>query len=202
VTSPADLCEVLVAALQKFNAALHGAQTPVRDLWDRQKSKDIFRPIDENALSDVITRFLRAELGSSGIFANREVEVTRAPGAPVGQRTDILVNAARTRSDGGLFDPLTAVVETKGCWNSELFTALERQLFRDYMIPLHAQVGIYLVDWFDMAKWDPEDNRRNRVPNVQIQDVQAQLDQQAAALPQGFIVRPIILECRVPASTN
>jgi hypothetical protein len=40
------------------------------------------------------------------------------------------------------------------------------------------------------------------VPNVQIQDVQAQLDQQAAALPQGFIVRPIILECRVPASTN
>ncbi len=81
VTSPADLCEVLVAALQKFNAALHGAQTPVRDLWDRQKGKDIFRPIDENALSDVITRFLRAELGSSGIFANREVEVTRAPGS-------------------------------------------------------------------------------------------------------------------------
>jgi hypothetical protein len=35
VTSPADLCEVLVAALEKFNASLHGAQTPVRDLWDR-----------------------------------------------------------------------------------------------------------------------------------------------------------------------
>ncbi len=202
ITSPADLCEVLVAALQKFNTALHGAQTPVRDLWDRQKSKDVFRPIDENALSDVITRFLRAELGSSGIIANREVEVTRAPGAPVGQRSDILVNAARTRPDGGLFDPVTAVVETKGCWNGELFTALERQLFRDYMIPLHAQVGVYLVGWFDTAKWDPEDNRRNRVPNVQIQDVQAQLDQQAAALPEGFVVRPIILECRVPASTN
>ena len=58
VTSPADFCEVLVAALEKFNASLHGAQTPVRDLWDRQKSKDIYRPIDENALSDVITRFL------------------------------------------------------------------------------------------------------------------------------------------------
>jgi hypothetical protein len=66
VTSPADLCEVLVAALEKFNASLHGAQTPVRDLWDRQKGKDIYRPIDENALSDVITRFLRTELGSSG----------------------------------------------------------------------------------------------------------------------------------------
>jgi hypothetical protein len=143
VTSSADLCEVLVAALQKFDASLHGAQTPVRDLWDRQQGKDIYRPIDENALSDVITRFLRTELGSSGIFANREVEVTRAPGAPVGQRTDILVNAVRRRSNGALFDPLAAVVETKGCWNNELFTALEGQLFRNYMIPLRAQAGIY-----------------------------------------------------------
>ena len=82
VTSHVDLSEVLVAALEKFGAALHGAQTPVRDLWDRQKGKDIFRPIDENALSDVITRFLRAEVGSAGIFANREVEISRAPGAP------------------------------------------------------------------------------------------------------------------------
>jgi hypothetical protein len=202
VTSPADLSEVLVAALQKFNATLHGAQTPVRDLWDRQKSKDIYRPLDENAFSDVITRFLRTELGSSGIFANREVEVTHAPGAPVGQRTDILVNAVRRRSEDELFDSLTAVVETKGCWNGELFTALEGQLFRSYLLPLHAQVGIYLVGWFDTAKWDPEDNRRSRVPNIQIQEVQAQLDQQAAALPQGFIVRPFILECRVPASTH
>ncbi len=80
VTSPADLCEVLVAALEKFNAALHGAQTPVRDLWDRQRGNDIYRPIDESALSDVITRFLRVELGGFGIFANREVEIGRAPG--------------------------------------------------------------------------------------------------------------------------
>ena len=70
VTSPADLCQVLVGALERFNAVLHGAQTPVRDLWDCQRGKDIFRPIDENALSDVIVRFLRAELGSAGIFAS------------------------------------------------------------------------------------------------------------------------------------
>jgi len=202
VTSPADLCEVLVAALQKFNASLHGAQTPVRDLWDRQKGKDIYRPIDENALSDVITRFLRAELGSSGIFANREVEVTRTPGAPVGQRTDILVNAVRRRLNGELFDPLAAVVETKGCWNGELFTALEGQLFRNYMIPLRAQAGIYLVAWFDADKWDPEDSRRDRVPKIAIDDAKARLDRQAAALPEGFVVRPVILECHVPSTPN
>jgi hypothetical protein len=191
-----------VAALQKFNASLHGAQTPVRDLWDRQKGKDIYRPIDENALSDVITRFLRAELGSSGIFANREVEVSRAPGAPVGQRTDILVNAVRRRLDGELFDPLAAVVETKGCWNGELLTALEAQLFRNYMIPFRAQAGIYLVGWFGTDQWDPEDSRRSRVPKIPIDEAQAQLDRQAGALPEGFVVRPVILECRVPKTSE
>jgi hypothetical protein len=202
VTSPADLCEVLVAALGKFNASLHGAQTPVRDLWDRQSGKDIYRPIDENALSDVITRFLRTELGSSGIFANREVEVSRAPGAPVGRRTDILVNAVRRGSDGELFDPLAAVVEAKGCWNGELFTALEGQLFRNYMIPLRAQAGVYLVGWFDTQKWDPDDSRRARVPKIPVNEVRAQLDRQAAALPEGFVVRPVILKCRVPSNLN
>jgi hypothetical protein len=196
-----DLCEVLVAALKKFNAALHGAQTPVRDLWDRQKGKDIYRPIDENALSDVIARFLRTELGSSGIFANREVEIGRVPGAPVGQRTDILVNAVRRRADGELFDPIATVIETKGCWNNDLFTALEEQLFRDYMIRLRALTGIYLVGWFDAEKWDPEDSRRDRVPKIPIDEAKAQLDKQAAALPDGFIVRPVILECHVPKTS-
>jgi hypothetical protein len=41
VISPADLCQVLIAALDKYAAALHGAQTPVRDLCDRQGGKDI-----------------------------------------------------------------------------------------------------------------------------------------------------------------
>lgn len=202
VTSPGDLCEVLVAALGKFNASLHGAQTPVRDLWDRQRGKDIYRPIDENALSDVITRFLRIELTSAGVFANREVEVTRVPGAPVGQRTDILINAVRRRPDGQSFDPIAAVIETKGCWNAELYTALEAQLFRDYMIRLRAQAGIYLVGWFDAAKWDPEDGRRDRVPNMSTDEVRTRLDQQTAALPEGFIVRPVILECRIPSTRH
>ena len=124
---------------------------------------------------NVITRFLQSALGGAGIFANREVEVSRAPGAPVGQRTDILVNAVRRREDGERFDPITAVIETKGCWNGELFTALEEQLFRDYMIPLRAQVGVYLVGWFDIAKWDTEDSRRDRVPNMPIKERQGEV---------------------------
>ncbi|WP_156971161.1 NACHT domain-containing protein [Beijerinckia mobilis] len=198
VTSPSDLCQVLVAALEKYGTALHGAQTPVRDLWDRQDGKDTFRPIDENALSDVITRFLQTELGTAGIFANREVEVSRAPGAPIGRRTDILINAVRRRDDGKQFDPITAVIETKGCWNDELFTAIEGQLFREYMVRLRAQVGLYLVGWFDTAKWDSKDSRLKRVPTMTIEEAKVRLDRQAAELPEGFIVRPVIIDCRVP----
>ena len=198
VTSQADLSEVLVSALEKFAGELHGVQTPVRSLWDRQGTKNVFRPVDENALSDVITRFLRAELASAGVFANREVEVSRVPGAPVGQRTDILVNAVRRRSDGELFDPIVAVIETKGCWNDELFTALQEQLFRDYMMRLNARAGIYLVGWFDTEKWDRRDSRRRRVPKRSVDEAKAELDRQAAALPEGFIVRPVILECHAP----
>jgi hypothetical protein len=202
VTTPADLAQILVRTLEAYGATLHGAQTPVRDLWDMQRGKGTFCPLDENPLSDVVTRFLQSAVCAAGIFANREVEVSRAPGAPVGQRTDILVNAVRRREDGERFDPITAVIETKGCWNEELFTALEEQLFRKYMIPLRAPVGVYLVFWFDTARWDPEDSRRNRVPKMPIEDVRSQLHRQAERLPQGFIIQPTILECRIPGSSD
>lgn len=198
VTSAAELLGILVEALEKFATELHGAQTPVRDLWDRQGTKRVFRPIDENGFSDVIARFLRRELGSSGIFANREVEVSRRPGAPVGQRTDILVNTVRRRENGEPFNPITAVIETKGCWNKELFTALEAQLVHDYMVKLNAPVGIYLVGWFDSAQWDKTNNRRGRVASSTINEVRDRLEQQAAAAPEGFLVHAIVLDIRAP----
>ena len=94
------------------------------------------------------------------------------------------------------------MIETKGCWNSELFTALEAQLLQDYMIRLRAQAGIYLVGWFDTEKWDPEDSRRARMPNMSTDELRTRLDQQAAGLPEGFIVRPVILECHVPKTSD
>lgn len=159
----------------------------------------VFRPIDENGFSDVVARFLQAELARAGIFANREVEVSRVPGAPVGRRTDILINAVRRRPDGEAFDPIMAVIEAKGCWNDELFTALEAQLVREYMVRLRAQAGVYLVGWFEAAKWDPADGRRKTVPKMSVNDVRAKLEGQAAGLPKGIIVRPVIVECRTPA---
>ena len=63
-------------------------------LWDRQADKSM-RPVDENTLSDHVKQFLKRELVDSGIVLNREVEVGRVPGAPVGTRTDIKIDAIR-----------------------------------------------------------------------------------------------------------
>ena len=200
ITSASDLMETLLDTLAKFASELHGAQTPVRGLWDRLGSTQSYRPIDENGLSDVVARYLRQELQVQGVFANREVEVTRRPGAPVGQRTDILVNTVRHAADGRPIDPIAAVIEVKGCWNSELFTALDQQLVRDYMVDLRAPVGIYLVGWSDQTQWAPADYRRAQVPHMSIAEAQDRLDQQAAAVPNGFQVRAVVLDIRAPGT--
>ena len=72
----------------------------------------------------------------------------RHPGAPVGTRTNILINALRRSETGEPLDPIAAVIEAKGCWNAQLFSALETQLVGDYMVQVRAPVGIYLVGWF------------------------------------------------------
>jgi hypothetical protein len=142
--------------------------------------------------------FLERELVTNAIIANREVEISRVPGAPVGQRTDIRINALRQSEDGTAFDIITAVIETKGCWNKELFTALEAQLYLDYMVRLQAPVGIYLVGWFDKQKWDPTDNRWRRTPNCTLMEAQVRLNAQSQAIPAGFSVEALVLECRAP----
>lgn len=197
VQSAEDLCGLLTEALRKYEARLHGEQTPVRGLWDRQKSGTLFRPVEEDALSDDVVRFLRQELVENGIVANREVEIGRVPGAPIGKRTDIRIDALRRSAAGVEYDRLTGIIETKGCWNKALFTALNDQLYRDYMVRLQAPVGIYLVGWFDREKWDPEDSRLRAVPDGTLPATQVRLDEQAAAIPAGFMVQAVVLDCHM-----
>lgn len=200
IISTSDLLEILEETLLKYETELHGTQNPVRDLWDRQGSEQIYRPVEEPAVSDVIARYLRRELEGRGIFANREVEVKRRPGAPVGTRTDILINAFRRADDGSSFDSITAVIEVKGCWNSDLFSSLENQLVREYMVQIGASIGIYLVACFDLVQWDSDDYRRKEVPRDTIYNVKERLNQQAAQIPEGFQVKPIVLEIRSPGT--
>ena len=86
ITSASNLLEILLETLAKFALELHGAQTPVRGLWNLQVGTKLYTPIDENGLSDAVVLYLQRELQVRGVFANREVEVTRQPGAPAAPR--------------------------------------------------------------------------------------------------------------------
>lgn len=197
IQSAAQLADVLTRALRQYERELHGEQTPIRDLWDRQ-ADGTFRPVDENAISDHVRRFLQRGLQESGIVLNREVEISRVPNAPAGMRTDIKVDAITNADNSRTFSTITAVIETKGCWNPELMTAVRTQLVDGYLVKLAAPVGIYLVGWFDKPKWDPADYRRARTPDWTVEQAQLRLDQEAARLPPAFIVRPLVLDCHVP----
>jgi hypothetical protein len=90
------------------------------------------------------------------------------------------------------------VIESKGCWNDALFGALTDQLFGDYMVTLRAPVGIYLVGWFDKPKWDLKDRRKRQAPDLSLQEAQSRLDGEAAAIPQGYMVRAVVIDCHAP----
>jgi hypothetical protein len=109
VQSAEDLCDVLTEALRKYESSLHGEQTPVRGLWDRQQNGPLFRPVEEDALSNDVIRFLRHELIENGIVANREVEIGRVPGAGLGPRTDIRSDALRRSPAGVIYHRLRAL---------------------------------------------------------------------------------------------
>jgi hypothetical protein len=197
IQSAQQLADILVAALRKYQRELHGEQTPVRDLWDRQADGSL-RPVEEDALSDHVKRFLKRELVDRGMILNREVEIGRVPGASIGSRTDIRVDAVRKAESGDSFDAITAVVETKGCWNAGLLTAIKTQLHDDYLTRLGAPVGIYLVGWFDKPKWDREDPRRARSPSWDFAEAQQLLERKAAELSGGFLVSAVVLDCHAP----
>lgn len=197
VQSAGDLCETLLEALAAYQSELHGEQNPIRDLWDKQANGSL-RPVEEDALSDNVTRFLKRQLETNGIVSNREVEVGRVPGARLGRRTDIKIDALRIAEDGTRYDRITGVIETKGCWNPELFTAMGKQLCGDYLVTLAAPVGIYLVGWFDKPKWDETDSRKRQTPDETLSQIQQRLDQQAASLSDGYLVRAVVVDCHAP----
>ena len=139
VQSSEQLAGVLTAALRRYERELHGEQTPIRDLWDRQANRTLtLRPVDENALSDHVQRFLKRDLVERGIILNREVEIGRVPGTPAGKRTDIKVDAIRRSLNSDTVGIITEVIETKGCWNPDLLTAMQTQLVDDYLVRLAA----------------------------------------------------------------
>jgi hypothetical protein len=191
-----QLLDVVIESLNRLEAKLR-AETPFAPfLWDeREKGEYKPKPKDEGRLSDFIKNHLDEDLVKRGIVVNREVEVRRIAGKGTGERTDIHVDAVVKRSDGEAYDRLTVVIECKGCWNTELNTAMETQLVEQYMDEAKCRHGLYLIGWFNCDLWTKEDYRRRQVPQISIDEARRQFEDQAVGLSKdGRVVRAFVLD--------
>lgn len=191
VRSAAELIEVIIESLERMEEKLHGVTPSVRFLWNN------LTPRSENDFSDFVEIHLRDDLRQRGIIANREVEFRRLSDAGVGEKTDIVVDAVATQ--GERFEPVTVVIESKGCWNQELSKSLKEQLIDKYLIDERHRHGIYLIGWFMCEKWDSADYRKGRAPSMEIGDARELFSQQAEDNSDGFInVRSYVMDVRLP----
>jgi len=187
------LLEVLIESLERLDLELQGETPAVRDLWDKVDSSS-FRPLDENAFSDYVKRFLDRDLRSRGIIANREVEIRRSYGGNPGERTDIHVDAVLKCSNGEIYDPITAIIEVKGCWHGEVETAMRTQLVKRYLADNACPYGLYLVGWFKCQQWDDKDSRKNKVPKMTLDEARTQFNADAKELSSASnVVRAYVL---------
>lgn len=204
VTDARHLQEIVLASLDRLQAILQGPNGLVVNLWNRKTAAvdhTDWWPCWEEDFSDLIAILLRQDIGGHRVVINREVQIDR-PGFP-GRRTDIQIQATAPPTDGD--DPLTVVIECKGCWNQDLPTALASQLVRDYLrTPRTA--GIYLIGYFDCDRWSHEERRkRHRAPRDHTIPT-LQHEQDARAQEQrdqhGVIVTAKVLDCRLPGAAD
>jgi hypothetical protein len=193
VNSGDELTEVLIEALKRLEAELQGETPAAREIWDRVR-KDIYRPVDENDFSDYVKRYLERDSNQRGVIVNREVQIRRGTGGDPGERTDIHVNAIVPASGSAQYDIITVIIEAKGCWHSELETAMETQLVNRYLRDNQCRHGIYLVGWFDCEQWDDNDSRKGKTPKKNIEGMQARLDSQSAGQSKrGVHIRAFVM---------
>jgi hypothetical protein len=177
-----QLLDVVVESLQRLAAKLQGETPAAALLWNELPGGKL-RPKDENVLSDFVTIHLRDDLKDRGIIVNREVEIRRGYKPGKGERTDLHIDALAKDSRGRVLDTVTVIIETKGCWNRELDSAMETQLRDRYMKDNKCDHGLYLVGWFTCSQWDPSDSRKP--PAETLEQVRKRFDQQAKDLSTG-----------------
>ncbi|NJM66264.1 MAG: hypothetical protein HC851_11695 [Acaryochloris sp. RU_4_1] len=188
-----QLLEVLIESLTRLELELQGETPSAIFLWDKV-SDNSFKPKDENDFSNYVKLHLDRDLKSRGIIVNREVELRRKYGGSPGERTDIHVDAVLKRPNGETYDSITVIIEVKGCWHSEVETAMESQLVSRYLADNACKYGLYLIGWFNCQQWDSQDSRKNKTPKMTIDKAKMQFDNQAETLSSsGNVVRTYVM---------
>ena len=156
VNDVAALAAAVASAMKEVQTRLTGATPESHYLWDTHAG----RPKSEDEISDYLANELNRVLTVRGAIVNREVQIRRNRPSGIGERTDLLVDAAPV--GGPHTGHLSLPVEVKGAWNDELRTAMRYQLVERYMRDTAATDGIYVVVWPDLQELDG----RQRLPAV------------------------------------
>jgi hypothetical protein len=194
VESSGQLLAVVVESLRRLEQELQGENPAAPFLWNKLK-EGVYRPKEENELSDYIVLHLRRDIQQRAIVANREVEIRRGEGTGQGERTDIKIDAIAPGQRLDEYKRLTVIVEVKGCWNQHLKQNMEKQLRDRYLAESLCRHGLYLVGWFSCPQWDADDGRKKRTPKkMTFEKARRFFDDQAAALSkQDLVVRALVL---------
>jgi hypothetical protein len=143
-----DIAELTAVVLEALDTLQEQALWPhgwSMLMWNRaeEATRDEWWPTWEDNLSNLICAFLREHLAERKPVINREVEIR--PKNIDGARTDIHIQATDPRDSAS--EPLTVIIEVKGCWNPEIRTGISRQLV-PYLQPHPGWAGIFLVGYF------------------------------------------------------
>lgn len=182
VLSAEDLQRVLLKELARVQSMLEEGQA--NQVWDTSAGK----PKGEVQIADWIATRLKEGLKGRGIVVNREVEVRVNPAGGLGDQTDIHVDALAGRKVEGSAH-VCVVIETKGCWDRNLKTAMRDQLVAKYLTPSRRH-GIYMplharaTDWADQSDW-----RRAVCAKVDVAALERELQTQARELSAEFDAR-------------
>lgn len=193
IQSGDQLLDVLIESLNRLEERLQGVTPLAFALWSEWNGE--YRPNGEEWLSDFVKQHLEQYLSHErGILVNREVVIRKGEGQGRGERTDLLVEAVVAESDQ--YAAISAIIETKGCWNSELNTAMKNQLIDRYLAENDkCKHGLYLVGWFYCEQWDDTDSRKQRTPKYHLEVAREKFASQARNLSDESVsVRSVVLD--------
>lgn len=188
-----QLLDVLVESLERLEDRLQGVTPLAPALWN--ECNDTCTPKGEEWLSDFVKQHLEQDLSvERGILVNREVVIRKGEGSGRGERTDMLVEAVVPNSDR--YNVITAIIETKGCWNPELHTAMKDQLVDRYLAENdRCSHGLYLVGWFYCEQWDDTHPHKKRTPKYDLEAAREKFRDQAQSLSdEDTHVKSVVLD--------
>lgn len=200
-----ELTQVVLGALgtlQQQALQSHGWSTL---MWNRidEEATGGWWPTWEDHLSNLLCAFLREHLTTQRPVINREVEIQ--PSKLAGGRTDVHVQAADPGDAG--FQPLTVIIEVKGCWSTHIYTGINEQLV-PYLQPRPGWAGIFLVGYFHQpgceheryTGWRKTSERKGNAGRHRTtqkhkpEEILRDLQEQIANAPPGIIMHARVLQ--------